>query len=138
LTWWLGDAGGAIVVAPVILLIATSRQPWAAGRAREAILFAVALAVFVDGLQRVLPMSGANYPISFLCVPLLSWPALRWTPGDVDRRAHTGGRGELGHAERERTVRLDPHYGLILVQTFAGVAGITAATIARWWTKAIA
>jgi PAS domain S-box-containing protein len=132
LTWWLGDAGGAFVVAPVIVLIATSRQPWAAGRAREALLFAVAFVVFVALVfSGLLPMSGANYPISFLCMPLLSWPALRFGRREtaiavlaLAAAANWGtlnGNGPFGW---------DPHYGLILVQTFAGVAGITAATIA--------
>jgi PAS domain S-box-containing protein len=80
LTWWLGDAGGALIVAPLILL-------WAGGPPREhvrvhrgealAVLGAVALTsyvVFGGGL----PAGLRDRPVAFLCLPVLLWPALRF------------------------------------------------------------
>src|SRR6266511_214964 len=54
LTWWLGDAGGSLIVAPALILWATNLKiRWSASRALEAtfllvLLILVALAVFSD------------------------------------------------------------------------------------------
>jgi PAS domain S-box-containing protein len=132
LTWWLGDASSAIVVTPVLLLMTTSPVRWAASRYGESVLFAalfvgVVLAVFGGRL----PISGGNYPLSFMCMPLLAWPALR-----LGRRETALSGLGLAAAAILGTLRgygpfgSEPHHGLILAQTFAGVASVTSAMIA--------
>ena len=74
LTWWLGDAAGAVVVAPVLLL--WHRDPharWQAGRWIEllALSGAVLAAAWVVFAQ-------SAYPIAFLCLPIVAWAAVRF------------------------------------------------------------
>jgi diguanylate cyclase (GGDEF)-like protein len=80
LTWWLGDAAGVLVVAPVIVLWCTRRHVrLGPGRAIEALLLLAALAllgqVVFGGL---FPSETKDYPLEFLCMPLLVWAALRF------------------------------------------------------------
>ncbi|MBI4354842.1 MAG: MASE1 domain-containing protein, partial [Candidatus Omnitrophica bacterium] len=81
LTWWLGDAVGAIVVTP--LVVAWSRRPfpmtpWPLRRVVEAVLAYGALtlaALLVFGSWWFLPT--AKYPMAFLCIPPVVWMAFR-------------------------------------------------------------
>ncbi len=78
--WWLGDAIGALVAAPVILVWATppSFPRLATRRAEAAELVAATLATgivfFTGGHGR--PMSG--YPLHYAVFPLVVWAALRF------------------------------------------------------------
>ncbi len=79
LTWWLGDLGGCLVVAP--LLILWSRDPgrrWTRVQALEAVALMLCLAAvgqLVFG--SVLPWR-LRFPLKFLCLPLLMWAAFRF------------------------------------------------------------
>ena len=82
LTWWAGDVGGALVIAPVILLW-TYPPPmqWTYAKVLEAGIVSVAtglVAVVVFG--GVLPVSARHYPVDFLCLPFVGWAALRLSP----------------------------------------------------------
>jgi PAS domain S-box-containing protein len=74
LTWWLGDAVGAVVVAPVILLWAAHpRLAWTRTQLVELAfvllsLIGVGWAVFV----------ASDYPIGFLTLPVCIWTAFRF------------------------------------------------------------
>ncbi|MBI3298845.1 MAG: MASE1 domain-containing protein [Elusimicrobia bacterium] len=75
LTWWLGDAAGALVVAPLLLAwSARADIPWE--RYKEAAALAASLAV-VCALVFTAPPS---IPVDFACLPLLLWAALRFGP----------------------------------------------------------
>jgi PAS domain S-box-containing protein len=80
LTWWLGDMGGDLIVAPLILL--WSRQPGIGAlraRWREAALLVVAVvAVGLVVFSDVFAAATKNRPIAFLSVPVLAWTALRF------------------------------------------------------------
>ena len=76
-TWWLGDAMGMLLVAPLILLWA---PPWDPDRRRvrvgEAVAFGAALplvsgVVFWDWLR-------ISAPMGFLTLPLMMWAAFRF------------------------------------------------------------
>jgi signal transduction histidine kinase/ActR/RegA family two-component response regulator len=77
LTWWLGDAAGALIVAPPLVLWYRNRRiDIARGRVAEAILthafvMAVGVLCFASPV-----MSG--YPLVFLCLPPLAWVAFRF------------------------------------------------------------
>jgi signal transduction histidine kinase len=81
MTWWLGDFAGALVVAPLILLWSTARpRRWTRRDAVEVgvllfLLFAVTEAVFGGWIS----VSARNYPISFICGPIVIWTAFRFT-----------------------------------------------------------
>jgi signal transduction histidine kinase len=81
LTWWLGDATGALVFAPLLVLLV--RDSWA-GPSRGRLLEAAALwltttliglAVFGEGLAHLGLMT---LPLTFLCTPPLVWAAVRF------------------------------------------------------------
>lgn len=79
-TWWFGDAAGALVVAPAILLLAR-RPPEPMGRPWEVALLLAGAAVagwlvFSDTLFGDLDGNG-HAPLSFLVMPLVVWTAAR-------------------------------------------------------------
>jgi signal transduction histidine kinase/CheY-like chemotaxis protein len=86
LTWWLGDASGDLVVAPFLLLwsVPKSRRVW---NRRETIEVSVLLLLLVALAEVVFggwfPISAHNYPISFICGPIVIWTAFRFTPRET-------------------------------------------------------
>ncbi|HSD10560.1 MAG TPA: MASE1 domain-containing protein, partial [Candidatus Binatia bacterium] len=85
LTWWLGDTGGDLVVAPFLVLWAKDpRLNWDAPRALEAsaLLLAIAvLSVFV--IVPWPPLPGSGYPVAFLSFPLILWAAFGFGPRET-------------------------------------------------------
>lgn len=80
-TWWLGDMGGDILVAPIFLLWASGRgKPWKWARLRlEAVLLLVCVVLIGQIVfNGILLPSGKNYPLEYLCMPFLAWAALRF------------------------------------------------------------
>lgn len=80
LTWWLGDAVGAVVVAPsLILWNSDARVRWSPARFLEVVAFVVCLflvgQIVFGGL--LLPRAK-NYPLDYLCIPFLIWVAFRF------------------------------------------------------------
>ncbi|HMC07677.1 MAG TPA: MASE1 domain-containing protein [Solirubrobacterales bacterium] len=126
-TWWLGDMGGDLIVAPALLVAATQ---WPFRRAPGRPLEAVALALLAGGLSAVVFSSTNVFP--YVLFPLLVWGALRfWQPGAagatllvaaiaIPLTEHDLGPFS-GHSPDDR---------LLLAQTFLGVAGLTALVLA--------
>ncbi len=81
LTWWLGDATGDLVFAPLVLLWSTpSKRRWNKKEAAEVgalLLVLVVLSVIVFGGQ--FEISARNYPIAFILGPIVIWTAFRFT-----------------------------------------------------------
>jgi signal transduction histidine kinase/ActR/RegA family two-component response regulator len=81
LTWWLGDATGDLLIAPLIILWSvTSKRRWNRREAVEVgilllLLFVLSEVVFGGWL----PISARNYPIAFICGPIVIWTAFRFT-----------------------------------------------------------
>jgi signal transduction histidine kinase/ActR/RegA family two-component response regulator len=79
LTWWLGDVGGFLMFAPFpILWIENPRLTGDRRRLLESSVTLAAVALF-----GILVFGGAlpgieNYPIGFICVPILVWSAFRF------------------------------------------------------------
>ncbi|MCA1657933.1 MAG: MASE1 domain-containing protein, partial [Verrucomicrobiaceae bacterium] len=85
LTWWLGDMTGDFIVAPLLILWFTaSTRRW--DRAALAEVISLLLLLFLLG-QLVfggwLPISAQNYPIAFICGPIVIWAAFRFTPRET-------------------------------------------------------
>jgi PAS domain S-box-containing protein len=82
LTWWLGNAAGALVVAPFLIVWAVEPGLGAfRGRLVEvtaigAVTVAVAALVFSGATQA----AERHAPIAYLCVPPLVWAAYRFGP----------------------------------------------------------
>src|SRR5262245_45566663 len=85
LTWWLGDVGGALTVAPPLILWASRPNPgWS--RRQTAELGAIAsLLLLVGELEFLgyLKPELSRYPLTFLCVIPLLWAAFRFTPRET-------------------------------------------------------
>ena len=100
-TWWLGDIGGDLLVAPAIMVAATHwpfrRVP---GRAPEAVVLAavlVAVSTFVFSRETNL---------AYLVFPALIWAALRfWQPGATAASLLVASIAVVFTNERGRSVR---------------------------------
>lgn len=79
-TWWLGDACGALIVAPVILAWFSGRYgPWSRKKILEALalgfsLIAISLCIFTDPS----PLGINGRAFIYVIFPLLIWAALRF------------------------------------------------------------
>jgi diguanylate cyclase (GGDEF)-like protein len=145
LTWWLGDATGALVVTPALLLWAADPRPrWSRERGIEAATLAVGLLTMGQLVfGGVVPSLGASIPLEFLSVPVLLWAAMRFTPREaaaatlvlsaIAVRGTLSGLGPFARAA--------PNDSLLLVQSFmitsAATTLILAAVVAER-TKAAA
>ena len=82
LTWWLGDVTGDLVFAPLVVLWSVGlQQGWNKKEATEVgVLFL--LLVLLSGVVFAgwLEMSSRNYPITFICGPIVIWTAFRFRP----------------------------------------------------------
>ena len=130
--WWLGDMGGNLLVAPLILAAAAhwpfDRVP---GRAGEAIVLAaavVALSVFVFRQETNL---------AYLVFPLLVWAALRfWQPGAAAASLAIATIAVYYTANEDGPfVRSNPDDSLLLAQTYFGVTGVTVLLLAAVITE---
>ena len=127
LTWWLGDAAGAIMITPVILLWrANSRIEWSRRELFE--LGIICLAVVIVGWSVFVL---ATYPVAFLSIPICLWAGFRF--GQREAASVTcvlsliavwgsaNGFGAFGQRA--------PNDSLLLVQAFLAVASITAVAV---------
>jgi signal transduction histidine kinase len=133
-TWWLGDAAGALVVAPPLLLWSQDHGLRAPRRRclHAAALGIVALATAMGVFWGLLPL-GRNAPLSFVCIPVLIWAAF-----------HFGARGAatitllVSVCAVAGTLRglgpfgLDPpQRSLLLQQAFMGTMSVLGLTLAN-------
>lgn len=121
-TWWLGDMGGDLVVAPAIL-VAVTHWPYrrAPGRIPEAAaLAAAALAVTAFVFSR-------ETQLIFILFPLGVWAALRfWQPGTVVGILLVASVAiPLTEAGKGPFSGQSPDDRLLLAQGFLGIASIT-------------
>ena len=132
ITWWLGDALGAVLYAPALILLWSDRRPRTRVQLAEAVivnvaLIAVAVAVFHGG-----SVGQGNYPLGFLCIPLALWPAF-----SLGQRETAVAAASLsivavwGTLARLGPYGVDaPNHGLLLAQTFSAVVALTTAAMA--------
>ena len=134
LTWWLGDGAGALVVAPVVLLWSES-PPVRWGR-RQAVEGAALLVCLVLVGQLVFggqfPAETKNYPLEFLCIPILLWAAFRFGAREtataillLSAIAITGTLRGFGPFARDTR-----NESLLLLQAFIAVIAVTQLIVA--------
>jgi len=82
LTWWLGDATGAMLVTPLLIAWQRNRKLRApAARVAESALL-LATVVTVTATLFFSPLLG-RYPLAYLCLPPLVWAAFRFRQREV-------------------------------------------------------
>src|SRR5437764_11469261 len=81
LTWWLGDATGDLLITPLIILWSIpSKRRWNRREAVEVGILLLLLFVFSEAVfGGWLTISAKNYPIAFICGPIVIWTAFRFT-----------------------------------------------------------
>jgi diguanylate cyclase (GGDEF)-like protein len=139
LTWWLGDAAGALVVAPFAVLWGT--QPltrWSCSRFLEAAVLLLALTLVAEVVfGGLFPSVVKDYPLEFLCIPFLVWAAFRFGAREVATAVVL-----LSGVATAGTLRgLGPFSGvtqneaLLLLQAFMGVTAVMALALAAVVTE---
>ncbi len=132
LTWWLGDAAGAMIVTPVLVLWSRpARSLWRRHQVLEAGVLLVSLLVMSQLVFGGL-FPDKNYPLDFLCLPFLLWAALRFEPREAAAAvlllAGVAIRGSLwGYGP---FVRSSQNESLLLLQAFMSVASVMTLSIA--------
>jgi signal transduction histidine kinase len=136
-TWWLGDVTSDLVVTPLILLwIGAAKRHWHEKEVFEVgtlLLLLVLLSGVVFGGW--LEISSKNYPITFVCGPVVIWMAFRFT----QRETATGifilsaiavwgtlrGFGPfVQHTENESLVALQSWISVLTITAMALSAGM--------------
>jgi signal transduction histidine kinase/ActR/RegA family two-component response regulator len=82
LTWWLGDVTGDLVFTPLVVLWSVgSQRGWNKKEAAEvSVLFLLLVLLSSVVFGGWLQISSRNYPISFICGPIVIWMAFRFRP----------------------------------------------------------
>ena len=131
LTWWLGDAAGAMLVTPLLLLWYTDRAwGWAQPKIFEAALLLASIGI-VGGVTFFHPAVAA-YPLAFLCLAPLVWCALRFGPREVASAVAllaviATAATATGHGS---FVMQTPNESLLVLQVFMALIALTALPMA--------
>jgi diguanylate cyclase (GGDEF)-like protein/PAS domain S-box-containing protein len=127
-TWWLGDLGGALLVAPVIFVLAAARPVRSIPRCRAA--EAVALALATVGVSAII-FSGA-VPLEYLVLPVLIWAALRFRQAGAVLASVSMAAIAVGCTVSQLGpfVRDELDTSLMLSQSFIGVGAIIGLVLA--------
>jgi diguanylate cyclase (GGDEF)-like protein/PAS domain S-box-containing protein len=136
ITWWLGDAAGVLVVAPVCLLWSLKprrTRTWNRGKILEAVLLVVSMALAgTIVFSEALPFAAKNYPLEYLCIPILLWAAFRFRQREaataivlLSAIAIWGTLNGYGPFRRETD-----NESLLLLQVFMAVAALTTVALA--------
>ena len=128
-TWWIGDAIGALLVAPLILVwAATPRARLSARRVAEAVALIVGLVgacvfVFIVSVSR----GGGPLGQGYVFFPLLMWAAIRFNQrGAVTATAIVSAIAIAGTVMgRGPFIQPTLHDSLLALQTFMGITGAT-------------
>ena len=133
LTWWLGDAVGALIVTPVFVLWAADphvhfdARRWTEAALLMLAVVATALVAFGGGWVGLPP----RYPVEFVVIPPLMWAAFRFGPRGV-----AGAILALSAIAVWGTLRgfgpfalPAPNESLLLLQAFMGTITVTVFTV---------
>jgi len=127
LTWWLGDASGNLIVAPLLLLwLVHSRLEWHGARRLEA------AALLAASLLVSWVVFAGEVPSETLCLPLFVWAAYRFGQREAATAvALVAGIAIWGTLRGSGPfAREAPNESLLALQVFMGIAGTTSLILA--------
>jgi protein-histidine pros-kinase len=124
ITWWLGDAVGALIVTPTLLLWwAFPRIRWTGSEVGKAIILMLALAA----ISEVVFGSDIVFPLKFTSLPILVLVAFQFGPREAASALFLFSGlalwGALHHLENQ-------HQEILFVQTFLGISAVTVLALA--------
>lgn len=134
ITWWLGDAVGALIFTPAIVLWTSDRAiNWRRFQLLEigvwlTLLCLVTLIVFQSGQALI----GPTYPLGFLILSILIGVAVRLGPRETTTAIIVCVGIAIGGTLRGAGpfARGSPHEALLLLQAFTAVIAVTALALA--------
>lgn len=134
LIWYLGDVGGAVLVAPLLFVVLRGRPAWGELVRRYETWFVAALLAGTSGAAfgGWLAVPWLELLASFASFPLLMWAGLRMGPrGAVIAGIAVSTLSVFGTATgRGPFARLDPHESLLLLWAYATCLALGAAILA--------
>ncbi|TKS63052.1 MAG: hypothetical protein EWM73_01864 [Nitrospira sp.] len=133
LTWWLGDAAGDLILAPLLVLWGTRltvQWRWEQGLEAAALGLLIVL-VGQAAFTGILFNESQKYPLGFLCFPLLVWTAFRFGQREAATAtfliAAIAVWGTLhGYGPFARDT---PNESLLLLQAFMGTSAMIAMSV---------
>ncbi len=134
LTWWLGDSGGVLLIAPLLLTWKRLPRPdWSLLHALEAValvIFTLLITQLVFGRNSTL--ANSHYPLAFLPLMPLAWAAMRFgkhgATACLALIAASAVWGTIGGSGP--FIRDDMNDSLLLLQVFMGVATLSTLLLA--------
>ncbi|MFZ0979142.1 MAG: diguanylate cyclase, partial [Candidatus Acidiferrales bacterium] len=134
LTWWLGDAVGAMLVAPLLVLWISNfrlRFKWREYAELLALLVGLVLTaqiVFLGLFLRV----PRDFPLEYLCIPFLIWAAIRFGQREaVTATAVLSGIAIAGTLRGLGSFAIgSPNDSLLLLQAFMGIVAVMTLELA--------
>jgi PAS domain S-box-containing protein len=132
--WWLGDAMGALVVAPVLLTWRRAALPEGSPRrlVEIGVLFAGLVAVSLVVFGGWLTAEPATWALAFTAFPLVAWAALRFgPPGAATASLVLSALATWGTVRRVGPfLGKTPTESLLVLQIFMSVVAVTALVLA--------
>jgi signal transduction histidine kinase len=140
-TWWLGDAVGSLVVAPPLILwsVRPRIDDWGRHHLFHAVAIAlslvlVAVVVFADWLMPQEP----NFPLAFVCLPLVIWVAFHFGQRGIATFTlllTVAAAAGMQSSHASEVFKLDGasmvHFkAQVLLQSFLGLTALTGLTLA--------
>lgn len=135
MTWLLGDIGGALVVAPVLILLSGIR---AVRHSRWNVLEALLLLAAICAVGGTVfcespPLVGTlGKPLGFVCLPLVVWAAFRFgSQGAATASILLAGIATWGTSNGQGPFATDsPNESLLYLQAFMAIMTVTALAVA--------
>jgi PAS domain S-box-containing protein len=133
-TWWVGDALGALLVCPLVLVwAAAAAPPSVAERRVEAaglVVVAVAVVLAVFALPAAPPL--ASYPHEYLIFPVVIWAALRFGQRGTATVGFLVAAVAIASTVRGvgPFIAETPHLSLLLLQLFMAIVATTGLLLA--------
>ncbi|PYK57962.1 MAG: hypothetical protein DME43_13180 [Verrucomicrobia bacterium] len=139
MTWWLGDAAGDLIFAPLVILWGIRpRWRWSGKKDLEVGLLLLLLMLLGEAVfGGWFPISAKNYPIAFICGPVVIWLAFRMSQREtatgifiLSAIAIWGTLHNFGPFVMETE-----NQSLLILQTATAVLAITALALAAAMTE---